>query len=118
MFQKDQEDLSRSIIEHSRMDFQPPEHSESRETARNCRKTRYARPWTTVDHQRISHITGTIQATPGSSLDKKENFQPVRDIFRSSWMDGPSNTQNQTLLAIPLERRLDIGRRTTGTEER
>ena len=82
MFQRDQEDLSRSINEHSRMDFKPPNHNEARGTARNCRKTKYTRRWTTMDHQRRSVIAETIQATLGSTLDQKENFQPIRDIFR------------------------------------
>ena len=100
------------------MDFKPPKHNESRGTARNSRKTRYTRPWTAMNHQRRSVITGTIQATIGSSFNKKENFQPVCVTFRPFWMDSPSNTQSQTLYKRPLERILDMGRGTTETEER
>ena len=91
------------------MDFKPPKHNESRGTARNCRKTRYTRNWTTMDHQRRSVISGTIQITLGSSFDKKESFQPVRDTFRPFWLDSPSNTESQTLYERLLERKLDMG---------
>ena len=100
------------------MDFKPPKQNESRGTARNSRKTRYTRPWTAMNHQRRSVITETIQATIGSSFNKKENFQPVCVTFRPFWMDSPSNTQSQTLYKRPLERILDMGRGTTETEER
>ena len=66
-----------------------------------------------MNNQRRSVFSGTIPATLGSSLDKEENFQPVRDTFRPFWVDSPSNTQNQTLYERPLERKLDKGRRTT-----
>ena len=99
------------------MNFRPPKQDESRGTARNCRKTKYTCPWTTMDHQRRSVITGAIQATLGSSLDKTENFQPVRDTFRPFWIDSPSNTQRESLYERPLERKLDMGRKIAGTEK-
>ena len=74
--------------------------------------------WTTMDYQGRSVIIGTIQATLGSSLDKKQHFESVRDTFRPFWIDISSNTHSETLHEKLLERNMDMRRRTTETEKR
>ena len=68
--------------------------------------------WTTKEDQL------SLELFTGSSLDEKENLQPVCDTFWLFRMNNHSNTQNQTLYKRHSERKLDMGRGTTETEER
>ena len=91
------------------MDFKPPKHNESSGTARNCRKMRCTRPWTTMAHQRRSLSLEPFKQRSKAVWTKRKIFSQFATLLGG---------QPQTLYERPLERKLDMRRRTTGTEER
>ena len=86
LFRKDQEHLSKSIKEHSRMDFKPPKRNESRVTATNCRKTRYAHSWTTVDHKKDQFSLEPFKQQSESLWTKRKVSADSRHF--STFLDG------------------------------